>query len=47
MLGNFVLVGVIITLIWIVCYGVYLYVSSQQQNIAQDIEQVEKKLNSR
>lgn len=47
MLGNFVLVGVIITLIWIVCYGLYLYVSSQQQHIVQDMEQVEKKLNKR
>jgi len=44
MFENLTLVIVIITVLWLGAYAYYLYTSRQQKNIADEVEQLQKKL---
>ena len=44
MFENLTLVIVIITVLWLGAYAYYLYTSRQQKNIADEVEQLEKRL---
>lgn len=44
MFENLTLVIVLITVLWLGAYAFYLYTSRQQKNIADEVEQLEKRL---
>lgn len=44
MFENLTLVIVLITVLWVGAYAFYLYTSRQQKNLADDVEQLEKRL---
>ena len=44
MFENWTLVVVIIALLWLGAYGFYLYTSRQQQDIVDDLERLNKKM---
>jgi uncharacterized membrane protein YphA (DoxX/SURF4 family) len=44
MFENLTLVIIIITVLWLGAYAYYLYTSRQQKNIADEVEQLEKRL---
>lgn len=44
MFENLLVVAIIAMVLWLASYGIYLYTSRQQQDIARDIEAVEEML---
>jgi len=44
MFENFILVGAIIAIFWVVVFAIYLYTSRQQRSIAEEIDVVQEKL---
>ena len=44
MFENLTLVVVLIAVLWLGAYGFYLYTSRQQEDIADDLERLNKKL---
>lgn len=44
MFENLMFVAIVVSVLWLASYGIYMYTSRQHQDIAQNIDTIEKML---